>query len=89
MIITGVTLVFIAFVISVIYFIVKDYEESGICLFVLFITLLGTTFTVAGIIKENKPKSPQAIDVYRGNTTLQITYKDSIPVDTIVVFKNK
>lgn len=30
---------------------------------------------------------PQAIDVYRGKTTLQITYKDSIPQDTIVVFK--
>lgn len=33
--------------------------------------------------------SPQAIDVYRGKTTLEITYKDSIPVDSIVVFKTK
>lgn len=31
--------------------------------------------------------SPQAIDVYRGKTALEITYKDSIPVDSIVVFK--
>lgn len=30
---------------------------------------------------------PRAIDVYRGKTTLEITYKDSIPVDTVVVFK--
>ena len=30
---------------------------------------------------------PTAIDVYRGNTTLKITYVDSIPQDTIVVFK--
>ncbi len=30
---------------------------------------------------------PQAIDVYRGKTTLEITYKDSIPVDSVVVFK--
>ena len=30
---------------------------------------------------------PRAIDVYRGNTTLEITYRDSIPVDTVVVFK--
>lgn len=30
---------------------------------------------------------PSAIDVYRGKTTLEITYKDSIPVDTVVVFK--
>ena len=34
-----------------------------------------------------KITKPQAIDVYRGKTTLEITYKDSIPVDTIVVFK--
>jgi len=32
---------------------------------------------------------PQAIDVYRDKTTLKITYKDSIPTDSIVVFKNK
>lgn len=31
--------------------------------------------------------NPQAIDVYRGKTTLEITYKDSIPVDSVVVFK--
>ena len=31
--------------------------------------------------------SPNAIDVYRGKTTLEITYKDSIPVDSVVVFK--
>lgn len=30
---------------------------------------------------------PSAIDVYRGNTTLEITYRDSIPVDSIVVWK--
>lgn len=30
-----------------------------------------------------------AIEVYRGNTTLEITYRDSIPVDSIVILKNK
>ena len=30
---------------------------------------------------------PQAIDVYRGKTTLEITYRDSVAVDSIVVFK--
>ena len=33
--------------------------------------------------------TPKAIDVYRGKTTLQITYVDSIPQDTVVVFKTK
>lgn len=32
--------------------------------------------------------SPIAIDVYRGKTTLEITYKDTIPIDSVVVFKN-
>lgn len=30
---------------------------------------------------------PQAIDVYRGKTTLQITYESNIPIDTTVVYK--
>ena len=33
--------------------------------------------------------SPSAIDVYRGNTELQITYQNSTPIDTVVVFKEK
>lgn len=30
-----------------------------------------------------------AIEVYRGNTTLEITYRDSVVVDSIVVYKSK
>lgn len=37
---------------------------------------------------EDKP-TPTAIDVYRGNTTLEITYRDSVAIDSIVVFKDK
>ena len=29
------------------------------------------------------------MDVYQGKTTLEITYKDSIPIDSIVVFKEQ
>ena len=42
------------------------------------------TVCVCGIIIIS---SPQAIDVYRGRTTLEIIYKDSIPIDSVVVFK--
>lgn len=41
------------------------------------------------VIAYNADNKPTAIDVYRGNTTLEITYKDSIPIDTVVVYKNK
>ena len=30
---------------------------------------------------------PTAIDVYEGRTTLEITYKDGVPVDSTVVWK--
>ena len=33
--------------------------------------------------------TPTAKDVYDGKTTLRIVYEDSIPVDTIVVFKKE
>lgn len=32
---------------------------------------------------------PTAKEVYQGKTTLEITYKDGIPIDTVVVYKEK
>ena len=29
----------------------------------------------------------QALDVYRGKTTLEITYRDSVAIDSTVVYK--
>ena len=37
---------------------------------------------------ENR-NTPTAMDVYQGKTTLEITYKDSIRIDSIVVFKDE
>ena len=34
-------------------------------------------------------QKPTAMDVYQGKTTLEITYKDGVPVDSVVVFKKK
>ena len=33
--------------------------------------------------------NPSALDVYRGNTELEITSVNGTPIDTVVVFKNK
>ena len=38
---------------------------------------------------ENRPKYPTALDVYRGKTTLEITYRDGVAVDSVVVYKMK
>ena len=35
----------------------------------------------------NPSKAPTAIDVYRGKTTLEITYRDSVAIDSTVVYK--
>ena len=31
---------------------------------------------------------PTAMDVYQGKTTLEVTYKGDVPVDSVVVFKD-
>ena len=41
---------------------------------------------LADIIGEPKPS---AIDVYRGNTELEITSVNGTPIDSVVVFKEK
>lgn len=86
MIIIGSILIFIACIIAIIDYIVEDNNRWTGAL-ILISTLIGAELLSAGIIQKTLSEYPQAIDVYRGNTMLQITYKDSIPVDTVVVFK--
>ena len=61
--------------ITSIYYLI-EYDDSYISSFIFIATL--------SLIEK-----PKAIDVYRGNTTLEITYKNGIAVDSTVVFKNK
>ena len=35
----------------------------------------------------DKETNPTAIDVYRGRTVLEITYRNGVPIDSAVVFK--
>ena len=62
----------------------KDNDEwlaySSITCFVVGFIL----FICCAIDKET---NPTAIDVYRGKTTLEVTYKDGVPIDTVVIFK--
>ena len=53
----------------------------------VFISFLYTFLVLfLSISYINKSK---AIDVYRSKTTLEITYKDRVPIDSTVVWKNK
>ena len=71
----------IIFGIFCILFIVKNDKPDGLFIFVF--AWLSSGFIMSGT--NNKPK---AMDVYQGKTTLEITYKDGVPVDSIVVFKD-
>ena len=54
---------------------------------IFFITIiLNIIIAICLIINLRKPR---AIDVYQNNTTLEITYKDDMPIDSVVVWKNK
>ena len=41
------------------------------------------------VLIEIKHPSPTTLDVYRGKTTLEITYRDSVAIDSTVVYKVK
>ena len=57
-----------------------DGSRLPIVLFVL--SLISCTLLCIHLMK------PTAIDVYEGKTTLEITYKDGVPVDSTVVWKS-
>ena len=66
-----------------------------ICLFAdvhgldFFLGVMGAYILSGGIMMHQESCKPTAMDVYEGKTTLEITYKDGIPIDSIVVFKDK
>ena len=63
-----------------------NYEDSYYIIYLALAIILGciSICCVAIIINQ-----PTAMDVYKGKTELQITYKGTIPIDSVVVFKNK
>ena len=74
---------FIAITVAFIVLYVINEDNYGITFLCTLAIGVGMLSISEGLIIT----TPQAIDVYRGKTTLEITYRDSIPVDTVVVFK--
>lgn len=54
---------------------------GGLCI----VTMIASCEILHNIIAP----TPSAIDVYRGKTTLEITYRDSVAVDSVVIYKVK
>ena len=61
--------------------------DAGIFIGV-FITIL-VVLEICLVTEILEKPTPSALDVYRGNTELEITYVNETPIDTVVVFKNK
>ena len=59
--------------------------DAGVVIGVVIMTLVIIEICLISNIIE-KP-TPSALDVYRGNTELEITSVNGTPIDTIVVFK--
>ena len=49
----------------------------------------GSWMMMVALLAMEESSKPSAMDVYKGKTILEITYRDSVPVDSVVVFKNK
>ena len=61
--------------------------DTGVVIGVVIMTLVIIEIClISNIIEKQKPS---ALDVYRGNTELEITSVNGIPTDTIVVFKKE
>lgn len=69
-------------VVALFYGISEEKKENHPLILFSLIVITITAIQVGFILIE-----PSALDVYQGKTTLQITYRDSIPVDSVVVFK--
>ena len=63
----------------------EGYDKEGMSAATMVCAILCGAFFVMTLVESN----PTALDVYRGKTTLEITYRDSVAVDSIVVYKMK
>ena len=59
--------------------------DAGVFIGIIIAMLMVIEICLVSMIME-KP-TPSALDVYRGNTELEITSVNGTPIDTVVVFK--
>jgi ammonia channel protein AmtB len=64
----------------------KEFIETTVAILILSAAIAFIGWMGYNIGTANKPT---AMDVYQGKTTLEITYRDSVAIDSVVVFKNK
>ena len=61
----------------------EAHDKVGMSIAIMVCAILFGAFLVMTMIQSE----PTALDVYRGKTTLEITYRDSVAIDSTVVYK--
>ena len=64
----------------------EDFDIGVIIGYFMTILVIIEVYLLSNI--KEKP-TPSALDVYRGNTELEITSVNGVPTDSVVVFKEK
>ena len=80
-------ILFFSIVIFVFCFIKYLFSSSEEVYFHIFVICIYSLIII--VLSAICLRKPQAIDVYEGKTTLEITYKDKVPIDSTVVWKSK
>ena len=76
----------LVFISSIIWNFAEQQDGGGLSTIALCVScFLFTGILLTAVLSD----TPSAIDVYRGKTALEITYRDSVAVDSVVVFKEK
>ena len=84
-IILGLTILVLSFSIICVIDIIRGNElESNFFIYTLFVYSF-----IVFLLSVYYTTKPRAIDVYTNRTTLEITYKDKVPIDSTVVWKSK
>lgn len=82
-----IVVLFIFFVLAFFGFLMMEFEGRNYRALLFFLLLIGLIFYTMAV-KEATQEIP-AIEVYRGNTALQVTYLNGVPVDSVVVLEKK
>ena len=61
-------------------------DDNAIFVWIGSLSLVVAVLMLMSILEAKRP-IPTALDVYRGKTTLEITYRDSVAIDSTVVYK--
>ena len=78
-------LIAVTLLVSILTIGIRNDNDSFIEFILISSITLVFVILIATLFLQEKPK---AIDVYRGKTTLEIIYKDSVPIDSIVIWKH-